>query len=113
MGVVLQTGQDDVQLHPLCQTDRQNQKKVNKIIFTKLWSVFIRWRGCVAFGYLSFGEALPPVGALRQQRVEKLHSLSERRQQHGRPHREGLNHHLVVKHTRCRHITHSQVERLK
>lgn len=65
--------------------------------FTKL--LFISWKRRVEFRYLSFREALPSVGTLRQQRVQKLHSLSERRQQHGCPDREGLNHHLRDRHS--------------
>lgn len=52
----------------------------------------VQWRGSE---YLSFGEALPSVRALRQQRVKKLHPLSQRGQQHGRSHRQSLDHRLT------------------
>lgn len=52
---------------------------------------------CVSGGvvYLSFGETLPSVRALRQQGVQELHPLSQWRQQHGRPHRQSVNHCLM------------------
>lgn len=73
-----------------------------------VWYQFLIWnqqdkqehahlKKCVE--YLSFGEALPSVGALRQQGVKQLHPLPQRGQQHGGPHRQRLNHRLMEKQT--------------